>query len=107
MHVLIWVVYFATDIYGHVALKNASGEQGLWNTLFSVWGVSAGLSWVISALTWTLLLSRNSLLTANTISALTYVLITLAAWVLFREAITLSNLIGVVLVCTGIYLVLQ
>lgn len=105
MLLLIWVVYVVTDVYGHVALKLASGNQGILNVVFSFWGISAGISWVITIAAWTFVLSKSPLLTANTTSAITYVLISLAAVVLFKEALTMEKAIGVVLVVVGVYLV--
>jgi len=105
MLLLMWIVYFVTDVYGHVALKMASGATDLWSTLTSFWGITAVLAWLASGLAWTFVLSRNPLLTANTVSALTYVMIALAAAVIFKERVTLPNVVGMICVFVGIYLV--
>jgi drug/metabolite transporter (DMT)-like permease len=105
MLLLVWLIYFITDVYGHVALKLASGANNSWSILFSFWGITAGLSWLLSVLSWTFILSKHPLLAANTVSSLTYILIALAAAIIFREPLTKQNLIGVVCVFIGIYLV--
>jgi len=105
MLVLIWIVYFFTDIYGHVALKYASSTPSLIEMLLSRWTLSAGAAWVISALTWSFLLSQQSFLTASTVSALTYVFMALTANLLFGEALTGMKWAGIAYVCIGIYLV--
>ena len=105
MLLLIWIIYFATDVAGHVALKIASGRSSLGEMLFSVWGAAAIVSWIVSGVAWTLVLSKNPLLTANTVSAITYILVSLAALVIFQEQFTRDKLIGVVFVFIGIYFV--
>jgi drug/metabolite transporter (DMT)-like permease len=105
MQLLIWVLYLATDVYGHVALKAASETQNLQHVLFSPLGLSAGLAWVMSAMMWILILSKHPLLTANSVSTLTYALIAASAWLFFGEAIKLLKLLGMLLICVGIYLV--
>jgi drug/metabolite transporter (DMT)-like permease len=105
MLLLIWIIYFVTDVTGHVALKIASGRSSLGEMLFSVWGAAAVISWVVSGVAWTLVLSRNPLLTANTVSAITYILVSVAALVIFQEQFTRDKLIGVVFVFIGIILV--
>jgi drug/metabolite transporter (DMT)-like permease len=105
MLLLIWVLYFATDVYGHVALKMASQATNLWGVLFSFWGITAGLSWIVAGVSWTFVLSKQPLLTANTLSATTYILIALAAAAIFKETLTGQNVIGMLFVVIGIYLV--
>jgi drug/metabolite transporter (DMT)-like permease len=105
MQSVIWLLYFITDVYGHLALKEASRGETLRQIILSPWAISAGLAWMIAGATWVLLLSKNPLITANTVSAFTYVLITFAACLFFNEVLTPTRLLGVVLVCAGIYLV--
>ena len=105
MQLVTWLLYFITDVYGHIALKEASRAGSLWQIVTSPWAITAGLAWIVSGVTWTLVLSKNPLTTANTIAALTYVLITLAAWLVFKESLTPVKLLGIAFVCVGIYLV--
>ncbi|MEM7133549.1 MAG: hypothetical protein AAF702_45065 [Chloroflexota bacterium] len=107
MLLLVWLTYFATHLYGHVALKFASSEVSMWQVLVSGWGLSAIASWLISGVAWTFVLSKQSLLTANTVSALTYVQIALAALFVFGEDLTVGKFMGILCVCGGIFLVTQ
>ena len=103
--VLVWPLFFATSVYGHVAFKIATRDATVWRALLSPWAITATLAWIASALLWVAILARHPLLTANTVSSLSYVLIALAAVVLFGERPTAANTLGVVLVVIGIYLV--
>jgi drug/metabolite transporter (DMT)-like permease len=105
MYVLAWLLYFVTDIYGHVGLKLATQADKSWTALFSFWGITAGLAWIVSALAWMFVLSKNAFLTANTVASLTYIITVVAAALVFKEQITLRNVVGVVFVFIGIYLV--
>lgn len=107
MLLLIWIIYFVTDVYGHVALKMATGATSMQAMLFNGWGITAVASWIISGLAWTFVLSKHPLLTANTVSALTYVMISLSAVIFFGESMTKANLIGIGFVCVGIYLIVR
>lgn len=104
MQILIWALYFAADVYGHLALKLASREPTLWRIALSPWGITAGLAWIIAGVMWMLILSKHSLLAANTISALSYALIAFAAIMFFQEDLTVAKLLGTGLICAGIYL---
>src|SRR5215207_5650908 len=101
MQLLAWLLYFITDVYGHVGLKLATKANNSWTALFSFWGISAGFAWIASALSWMFLLSKNSFLTANTISAITYIITAVAATVVFKEQLTVRNVIGIVFVFIG------
>lgn len=102
---MIWVVYFITDVYGHVALKIAGSSTSFAGMLFSFWGITAVLAWIVSGGAWMLVLSKHPFLTANTVSASTYIFIALAAALVFKEPLTRQNLLGIAFVCIGIYLV--
>jgi len=107
MLLLAWILYFVTDVYGHIALKMATDAPTFKETLFSIWGITAVASWLISFLAWTFVLSKHPLLTANTVSAITYVLISLSAVIIFRESFTKETLLGVIFVFIGIYLIVR
>src|SRR5262245_23685434 len=107
MLLLIWIVYLLSDVYGHVALKMAmtNDSANLWQVMFSFWGITAALSWLVSGLAGALGLSKNALLPANTVSTLTYIMLVAAAAIIFRETLTAQNVIGIGCVCIGVYLV--
>jgi drug/metabolite transporter (DMT)-like permease len=106
---LVWPLFFATSVYGHVAFKiatrDATGGAPVWHVLLSAWAITATLAWIVSALLWVAILARHPLLTANTVSSLSYVLIAVAAVLFFGERPTAASALGVVLVVVGIYLV--
>ena len=86
--VLLWVGFFATSAYGHVALKLAvDGRTRLWGAAVSPLGLSAYLAWAVSAVLWMALLSKHSLFAANGISALRYALIAACAPIFLRESL--------------------
>jgi drug/metabolite transporter (DMT)-like permease len=101
----IWSFFFASSVYGHVAFKLAARQPSLMGGLFSLWGMTAVFSWGLSAVLWLLILSKSTLLTANTISSLSYGFIILASLVFFKEPVEAKQILGVALVSLGIYLV--
>lgn len=111
--IAIWCLFFATDVYGHVALKLAVGEQQqqnlgrLWSSAISFWGWTAWISWGASAVLWMLVVSKHPLLEASSISSVRYVLICLAAWLVLRDAIGWRELSGIFFIALGIVLVVR
>jgi uncharacterized membrane protein len=108
----VWVLFFFTSVYGHVALKAAvpkAAAEGyvevLAATAGSFWGWSAAVAWGLSCALWTLALSQHSLTSANAIASLRYVLVWLAAWSVLGEPITWPQGVGVVCITGGIFLV--
>jgi uncharacterized membrane protein len=108
---LIWVLFFFTSVYGHVALKlavqseNSTTAKGLWLSAISVWGWTAWISWGASALLWMLVVAKSPLMAASSISSLRYVLICLAAYFILRETISPKEIIGIACITLGIVLV--
>jgi drug/metabolite transporter (DMT)-like permease len=107
----IWLLFFATSVYGHVALKAAvdgaaqDEARRLFSALRGVWGWSACMAWGASLPLWMLALSRHRLVFANGLSSLRYVLIGLAAWAVLGERLTWSQLFGMALIAAGLLLV--
>lgn len=105
----LWLLYFATDVYGHIAFKFLSTGQpekfDLWATVFSFWGITAILSWAGSSLVWITLLANNQLFAASSIATLTYALMLVAAVVFFKETISPLQIAGVLFIALGVYLV--
>src|SRR5262249_6789909 len=72
----IWLLFFATPVYGHVALKvavdRASGDtrQAIRAAVASGWGWSACSAWCLSCLLWAAALSKCPLMQANALSSL-------------------------------------
>ena len=109
--VVVWGLFFATSVYGHVAFKVAANQEAvsvtIWKMVFSLWGLTAIVAWGISTLLWLLILSKSDLLAANSISTLRYILLTLAAVFILNESISLSQSIGTLLIMVGVYFILQ
>jgi multidrug transporter EmrE-like cation transporter len=107
---VVWALFFAMTVYGHTALKLAAGDGGAYDyrralgVLADFRGWTAMLAWTLSGLVWTVLLTRNSLLAANSISAFRYVLICLAAWLVLDEKVRAPHVIGIAFIAAGISL---
>lgn len=102
---VVWVLFFATTVYGHVAMKLAvDRSSGTVAAALSAWGVSAVVAWGASSLLWMLVLAKESLFRASTISSLRYALVIAAAWAMTRKTPTASGLAGACLVAIGVYL---
>ena len=108
--VIIWILFFATTVYGHVALKIGVGDGNVYDIrkafqiVFTFWGISTLLAWIISAVLWVILLTRHSVISANAISCLRYVLIWIAAFLFVREPMQSRHVIGAVFIVTGIWI---
>jgi drug/metabolite transporter (DMT)-like permease len=104
-----WLLYFATDIYGHVAFKFVSTGQNagfdLWGLISSFWGITAILSWAASSLLWVTLLAHNRLFIASSVGTVTYALMVLAAALIFKEQISARQVAGILCIAVGILLV--
>ena len=107
---VLWGLFFATTVYGHIALKVAATQTAgselkrIMLTLQNVWGWTAMLSWTLSGLLWVAVISRNSVITANSISSLRYGLVAAAAWLFLHEAVQGRQWLGLLLVVSGIWL---
>lgn len=103
--IMLWVLFFASSIYGHVAFKLVADKQTILQVIFSLWGMTALLAWGVSALLWIMILGENPLITASSVSALRYVLIILAAMLCLHETITIEQGAGIAFIMVGVYLV--
>jgi drug/metabolite transporter (DMT)-like permease len=109
---VLWALFFATSVYGHVTMKLAVARAGggsranvLWVSVTDTWGWSALLAWTGSCVMWGLTLSRHELMTANAISSFRYVLTGLAAWTFLNEGIDGQRAAGMLFIGIGILLV--
>lgn len=107
---VVWGCFFATTIYGHIALKLAAGDSVRFEyanairALATFWGWSAMLAWTISGVLWGVVLTKNSLFTANSVSSLRYLFICLAGGVFLRESILPHHGFGILLVTAGVWI---
>lgn len=101
----LWALFFLTTVYGHVGLKVAVDRQpSFLRAALSPWGLSAFAAWTASSVLWMVVLQRETLLSASSVSSLRYVLTVVAAVVFLREAVTARAAVGVVLIAVGTYL---
>ncbi|MCL1475960.1 hypothetical protein LAY57_35695 [Argonema antarcticum A004/B2] len=77
----------------------------LWSSAISFWGWTAWISWAASAILWMLVVSKHPLLEASSISSVRYVLICLAVWLVWRDAISWREVFGIFFIALGIVLV--
>lgn len=104
-----WGLYLAGSVFGHVALKRATGAGGSYDVersfaaLGSAWGIAALLAWMTSAWAWTLALTRHDLIVANAGSALRVVLCTAAAGLWLGERCGGREALGTLLVAAGVW----
>jgi drug/metabolite transporter (DMT)-like permease len=108
----LWVLFFVSSTYGHLALKFAVTRAGgggygpaLRAAATSPWGWSTVAAWGLSCVLWVVVLSRHGVMTANCISSLEFVLIGLGAWLFLSERATWTQILGMALIAGGIWLV--
>jgi len=107
----LWLLFFATTVFGHVGMKlavqgkqNASALETV-ASLLQPWGLSATIAWTLSAVIWLLIVSRQELYVANSISSLRYVLIALVCWGILQETPAAKDWVGMALITVGVILV--
>jgi uncharacterized membrane protein len=106
MKMIAYALYLAATVYGHVALKLAvDRSEGTLRAATSAWGISAIVAWGASAFVWMKALEHDTLVAANTVSTLRYVLVLAASALVLREAIDTRTAIGSVFVVVGVWLV--
>lgn len=109
----IWTLFFASSVFGHVALKCAAGTSAefqysrVWNMWKDPWAIGAIASWMLSSLLWALLLTRFGVAEAAGHSSLRYVLILLLAVLWLGEPISARQAIGAGFIAVGIWLTAQ
>jgi len=106
----VWGAFFATTLYGHVALKLAAGTGAAYDwkraalAVTSLQGLTALGAWLVSGFLWAVVLTKNSVVAANTIASLRYILVCVAAWLFLHETFKYQYAAGLVLVGAGIWL---
>lgn len=102
---ITWTLFFATTVYGHVAMKFAVDQKaGLVRSALSAWGVTAILAWGASSVLWMMVLEKDTLFRATSVSSLRYVLVILAAWAVTQKMPTWQSLLGAAMIAGGVYL---
>ncbi len=108
--ITVWTLFFASSVFGHVALKRAAGVSAdfqysqvveIWK---DPWAILAVMSCVVSSLLWALLLTRFDVAEAAGHSAFRYVLILLLAVFWLGESISTRQVAGAGCITLGIWL---
>ena len=63
--------------------------------------------WLIAAVSWVIAVSKGELGHILPFMGLTFALVALLSTVFFKETIALAGWIGIVLICTGVFLILR
>jgi len=71
----------------------------------NVYIISAVLLTLVTALAWLLALSKGELSRLYPFMALSYVLVALSSWLVFKEDITSLRWMGIMVICLGVFLV--
>ena len=112
-HVFIFLTILL-GLYGQVVLKwqvNLAGQPPsdwperaayVLKMLFNPWVLSSLAAAFLGMLSWILALGRADLSYAYPFTSLAFVLVLLASAVLFREPITITKLVGMMLIVAGI-----
>lgn len=109
--VILWGLFFASSIFGHVALKRGASTALDYNfhagtkVFLSPWGIEALLSWAFSCWLWAVLLTRHSLFDANSVSTLRYIFICLASFIILKESFTARDVAGMAFISVGVWLI--
>jgi multidrug transporter EmrE-like cation transporter len=94
-----------TKAVGLMAVNVSSGGTVLLRSAFSPW-VWAGLgSYVVSVALWILVLSRVELSYAYPMVSMGYVMAALAAKLFWNEQLSLVRVLGIGVICLGVFLV--
>jgi drug/metabolite transporter (DMT)-like permease len=116
-YVILILGCVVVNSFGQLSLKKGMTSVGnvgfelnqLVPTLFSAFGnsfVLLGLSlYGISALLWMVILSRVDLSFAYPFVSFSYVMVILFSWLLLKENLPLIRIMGVLVICLGVYLV--
>ena len=116
-YVILILGCVVVNSFGQLSLKKGMMSVGkigfelnqLVPTLLSAFGnsfVLLGLSlYVISALLWMVILSRVDLSFAYPFVSFSYVMVILFSWLLLKENLPFIRIVGVLVICLGVYLV--
>ncbi|MGQ9705847.1 MAG: EamA family transporter [bacterium] len=73
--------------------------------IFKPYIFSGFISYGVSSLFWIIVLSRTELSYAYPMVALGYVLVFIFSWLYFKDQVTLTRVVGLILICIGVVLV--
>ena len=109
---LAWIAFFAASVGGHVALTLQTKAAPLPTNIADIvryavmpWSLACILCWSLSTVMWVALLEKHGLLRASSVSAIRYLLIAVAAWLLVKEQLGMRDAAGALLIAGGVWLV--
>ena len=100
-----------------LALKQGMRQIGYFDFTFGnipqvVWAVAAnGYIWsgltcyVVSVVVWLLVLSRVEVSYAYPLLSVGYIVTACAGWLFFQESLSLTRLLGIAVICLGVFLI--
>jgi len=77
----------------------------LLQAISNIYVISAIVLTIVTALSWVLALSRAELSHIYPFMALSYVLVALFSFLIFKEDVTALRWVGIVVICVGVFLV--
>ncbi len=90
---------------GSIALNLEQLTLFLGKALTSPFIISGLGLYFISSLVWLVVISREELSRVQPLTALVYVFIVFFSWLLFKEGVNLTRIIGVLVISLGVFLV--
>lgn len=96
---------FGMNSIGHFEFTTGSFMPIVVRVILSPWIVLGLFSYVIGLAVWLMVLSRAEVSVAYPITSLGYILSAIAGYYLFNENLTLTRIIGIVVIMFGVYLV--
>src|SRR5262249_44757953 len=92
--------------FGSISMTWEDLPQTIWNLLTNPLVLAALFLYGFAVFFWIAALSRMDLNFAYPIfAALGYVLVTVASWVVLHEEVTMGRLIGVGIICIGLFVI--
>lgn len=92
-------------VMGQLDLSSAGVGGIVWRMATSPFVVGGLAVYMAGAFFWLLALNRVDLSYAYPFASLSYVLIFLSSWLLFRESINPMRFLGMLVICLGVYFV--
>lgn len=114
---ILLIIPAITGVAGQVMLKYGMSQMGaleismaavpsiLWKMATSIYVVGGLAVYVSGIFFWLLALNRVDLSYAYPFASLSYVLIFLSSWLMLKEDISLMRVLGMVVICVGVFLV--
>ena len=93
---------------GQILFKKAadtlSSLDKSWHLIYEITFISAIIIYAITTLLWIWCLQKTKLNQAHPFTALAYVIVPIASWILLGESVNKKLIIGVLLICSGVFL---